>query len=89
MEDGLSKVFKMNNTIISNFSEHLRVTKKTLKTQQKKIFLISKEIKNCLNRNGKIIWCGNGGSAADSLHLSSEFVGNSKKKSIIIYHFII
>ena len=80
MEDGLSKVFKMNNTIISNFSEHLRVTKKTLKTQQKKIFLISQEIKNCLNRNGKIIWCGNGGSAADSLHLSSEFVGKFKKK---------
>ena len=80
MEDGLSKVFKMNNTIISNFSEHLRVTKKTLKTQQKKIFLISQEIKNCLNINGKIIWCGNGGSAADSLHLSSEFVGKFKKK---------
>ena len=58
MEDGLSKVFKMNNTIISNFPEHLELQKKLENTT--KNFLISQEIKNCLNRNGKIIWCGNG-----------------------------
>ena len=27
-----------------------------------------------LSRGGKILWCGNGGSAADSQHLAAEFV---------------
>ena len=29
----------------------------------------------CLNSGGKIMFCGNGGSAADSQHLSAELVG--------------
>lgn len=28
----------------------------------------------CLQKGGKILWCGNGGSAADSQHLSAELV---------------
>lgn len=31
---------------------------------------------NCLERGGKILLCGNGGSAADAMHLTAEFVGN-------------
>lgn len=30
---------------------------------------------DCLRRGGKVIWMGNGGSAADSQHLAAEFVG--------------
>jgi D-sedoheptulose 7-phosphate isomerase len=30
---------------------------------------------DCLQAGGKIMFCGNGGSAADSQHLASEFVG--------------
>lgn len=33
-----------------------------------------------LNRGGKILWMGNGGSAADSQHLAAEFVGRYKKE---------
>jgi D-sedoheptulose 7-phosphate isomerase len=29
----------------------------------------------CLARGGKILFCGNGGSAADAQHLAAEFVG--------------
>ncbi len=29
--------------------------------------------------NHKIFWCGNGGSASDSMHLSTELVGRFKK----------
>jgi len=32
-----------------------------------------------LNRGGKIMFCGNGGSAADSQHLSAELVGRYMK----------
>lgn len=30
---------------------------------------------NSLKNGGTVFWCGNGGSAADSLHLSAELVG--------------
>lgn len=32
-------------------------------------------IMNCLQRGGKLLTCGNGGSAADALHLAEELVG--------------
>jgi D-sedoheptulose 7-phosphate isomerase len=32
-------------------------------------------ITNCLLAGNKILWCGNGGSAADSQHLAAELVG--------------
>ena len=34
---------------------------------------------DCLKNNGKIITFGNGGSAADAMHLSGELVGKFKK----------
>ncbi|MEI6083104.1 MAG: SIS domain-containing protein [Verrucomicrobiota bacterium] len=38
----------------------------------------------CLKRGGKILTCGNGGSAADSLHMAEEFVGRyrSNRRSL-------
>ncbi len=35
---------------------------------------ISKAAASCLARGGKIMFCGNGGSAADAQHLAAEFV---------------
>jgi phosphoheptose isomerase len=32
----------------------------------------------CLHRGGKLLTCGNGGSAADALHLAEELVGRYK-----------
>jgi D-sedoheptulose 7-phosphate isomerase len=34
---------------------------------------------NSLESGGKIIWCGNGGSASDSQHLAAELVGRFAK----------
>ena len=34
---------------------------------------------NTLQNNGKIIYCGNGGSAADSQHLAAELIGRYRK----------
>ena len=36
--------------------------------------LMADQIENCLAQNGKLIFMGNGGSAADSQHLAAEFV---------------
>ena len=30
---------------------------------------------NCIKNGGKILWCGNGGSAADAQHLATELMG--------------
>jgi D-sedoheptulose 7-phosphate isomerase len=34
----------------------------------------------CLKKGGKILFCGNGGSAADAQHLSAEFIGRCTKE---------
>jgi D-sedoheptulose 7-phosphate isomerase len=33
------------------------------------------EIIQCYGKQGKVLWCGNGGSAADAQHLSAELTG--------------
>lgn len=35
-----------------------------------------------LNKGGKVLLCGNGGSAADAQHLAAEFVGRFKKNRV-------
>lgn len=44
-----------------------------------KIISASKAISSALKKNGTIFWCGNGGSASDSMHLSAELIGRFKK----------
>jgi D-sedoheptulose 7-phosphate isomerase len=36
---------------------------------------IVKEVVTCYKNGGKVLWCGNGGSAADSQHLAAELSG--------------
>ena len=43
-----------------------------------KIQTIIEKIINCFDKNGKLIFCGNGGSASDSQHLAAEFIGRYK-----------
>lgn len=45
----------------------------------KNINQISNIIANSLKKAGTIFWCGNGGSASDSQHLSAELIGRLKK----------
>jgi len=62
------------------FNQHHDVQKKTLEILEKKIYLASEMISDCLKNNGLIMWCGNGGSAADSMHLSAELLGRFKNE---------
>lgn len=39
-------------------------------------------IKNSLKNGKKVLFCGNGGSAADSQHLAAEFVGRFQKERV-------
>ena len=66
-----SKIFDKNlNNHLSNFEK--------LKTNlefKKKILSAVNLLQNSINKGGKIIFVGNGGSAADAQHLSAELVG--------------
>ena len=60
---------------------------KTYKNLYKISSIIQKSCEICLgtiNTKKKIIFCGNGGSAADSQHLAAELVGKFLKKRIAL-----
>jgi D-sedoheptulose 7-phosphate isomerase len=40
----------------------------------KKIATVAEQFVACMQAGGKVLWCGNGGSAADAQHLAAEFV---------------
>ena len=59
------------NKIIKNY--------KKLQSIATDIDLASKYCAKTINNNGKILFCGNGGSAADSQHLAAELIGKFLK----------
>lgn len=66
----------MNKTQIelkNQLDENLSVHKDLLKLS-KDIIQIIQIIKKKLKKGGKIMFCGNGGSAADAQHLAAEFI---------------
>ena len=51
-----------------------------LGSQQLTLERIAVSMARAMVRGNKILWCGNGGSAADSQHLASEFVGRFRRE---------
>ena len=47
-----------------------------------RIGLIAEAITDTLRRGGKLILCGNGGSASDALHFAGEIVGRFQKERL-------
>lgn len=41
---------------------------------------LADEIVDCIHKGGKLIVCGNGGSASDALHFASEIVGRFERE---------
>lgn len=66
-------------TIIKNSLESHLSAFKLLSGNQEKIKEIAKLFVSSLRNGGKIIFMGNGGSAADAEHLAAELVGRFKK----------
>ena len=63
----------MQNNLHKNISEHNNVILKLL-SQTSNLNKIISIIYKKLNLGGKILLCGNGGSAADAQHLAAEFL---------------
>ena len=68
---------QINSEISSIFKDHSKVIELISNSEKIKATInhIIMELVNCINSNNKILLAGNGGSAADSQHMSSELVG--------------
>lgn len=54
-------------------------TIKSIESHELKINKIVSNIKKCFKKKGRLILCGNGGSASDASHFAAELVGRFKK----------
>lgn len=70
----------MKKAIEEIFRESIRVKEETLKSNLDTIAAVVREIREVFERGGKIMFFGNGGSAADSQHIAAEFIGRFKKE---------
>jgi D-sedoheptulose 7-phosphate isomerase len=62
------------NLFKKNLIEHLELMSK-LSLIENQVYEAIDVLTNSVRNGGKIIFCGNGGSAADSQHLAAEFTG--------------
>ena len=67
----------MNKIIQSNLEEHKDVINQ-LNSLESSIEEVGKILIYSLKNNKTIFWCGNGGSASDSQHLTGELIGRFK-----------
>jgi len=68
----------MANTKIRSILEASIATKKAVLDDAElleRISVATDAISSCFKEGGKVLFCGNGGSAADAQHLSAEFSG--------------
>ena len=72
----------INPIIADRFTDHLDVFSKTM-DQMDVIQEIANRCIVALNSGNKILFCGNGGSAADSQHLAAELIALTTDTSIL------
>ncbi|PAF52644.1 D-sedoheptulose 7-phosphate isomerase [Helicobacter sp. 13S00477-4] len=70
----------MKNFIQKEFLQHSEIIQKSLLSLNEKIQQTAAILNKCLSNGGKIIICGNGGSAADAQHFAAELSGRYKKE---------
>ena len=71
----------MENIIKQRFLDHLEVAQAVMDSEiLGQIETVAAAIKKALAAGHKVLFCGNGGSAADSQHLAAEFVGRFQKE---------
>src|ERR1051326_5982044 len=68
MKPNLRRMILESSVVIASVTHH-----------EKKIEKIGQVMVRSLERGGKILTCGNGGSAADALHMGEELVGRYKE----------
>lgn len=65
----------MQEIIQQRIAEHINVAQALYQQQGEKIEVAASVLAWALKTGKKVLFCGNGGSAADAQHLAAEFVG--------------
>jgi D-sedoheptulose 7-phosphate isomerase len=60
-------------------SNHIEVIQ-TIFSQQEILERIAEEMTRAVSQGKKVLWCGNGGSAADSQHMAAELMGRFRRE---------
>ena len=68
----------MKNKILEEFSAHQQTILKVIETMQPVLLDAAELVVNTFNSGGKVLICGNGGSAADAQHFAAELTGRYK-----------
>lgn len=71
----LTSDFRGNDYVENSLRKHIEVFETLLKEQTENIRACADVIYQTLTAGNKLLFCGNGGSAADAQHLAAEFVG--------------
>jgi len=72
------------DSIIEQFNESARLTTHFAQQHAQLIFNAAAQISTALQAGGKLLICGNGGSAADAQHFAAEMIGRlSRERSAI------
>ncbi len=76
MGDSAKSSLYAEKIVRERMQEHERVLQEILKSKDylRKLALISSQIVRCYKNGGKLLLCGNGGSASDAQHLAGELV---------------
>jgi len=69
---------EMENMFGKALHDHLDIVRR-MEAHVPLLAAIAQAMTSALRAGGKILWCGNGGSAADSQHLSAELVGRFRR----------
>lgn len=64
----------MHNAIQQAFEDGIRLRQACRETLPEPLFSAAEKISACLKGGGKVLACGNGGSAADAQHFAGELV---------------
>ncbi|GIV26870.1 MAG: phosphoheptose isomerase [Bacteroidia bacterium] len=67
----------MKEQILSAFQKSIQTKQQIVSNLEliSKVEFITQKIIECYKNKGKVLWCGNGGSAADAQHLAAELSG--------------
>jgi D-sedoheptulose 7-phosphate isomerase len=68
--------------ISAHFDDHIDVARRTHTQLASEIERAIETCVNTINQDGKILACGNGGSAADAQHLVAELVGRFERDRV-------
>lgn len=72
----------MFELIEKRISESIEIKKELLKNEEllNNVLTVADAIVSCIRSGGKLVLCGNGGSASDALHFAGEIVGRFQKE---------